>query len=344
MKLAVFAFSRRGRDTARRCLAALAGPGDEYRGLCLGELGGRGLLPHPPAPGGLHRPGVRLGGRHGVRGGLRHRRPGHRPPTSGTRGRTRRCWRWMSWGQFVIPLLSGHIGGANRLAAPSGGGRGRHGGGDHRHRREPPVLRGRVERPPGPLYRRHGRRQGGLRRHPGGACPCVERLPHRRGPCPPVWSPGRAVPWGSVSPGGGSSPLTGRCCWCRRCCGWGSAAAAGPTAGAIAALVDQLFAEHNVHPAAVGAVATIDLKKRRDRTAGLLPGPGAGPCPATARRSWRRWRGTSPPSDFVRSVTGVDNVCERAALLGAERLLVKKTARDGVTAALALNAWEVRFG
>ena len=37
-------------------------------------------------------------------------------------------------------------------------------------------------------------------------------------------------------------------------------------------------------------------------------------------------------------------MCERAALLGAERLLVKKTARGGVTAALALNAWEVRFG
>ena len=32
------------------------------------------------------------------------------------------------------------------------------------------------------------------------------------------------------------------------------------------------------------------------------------------------------------------------SLLGAERLLVKKTARGGVTAALALNAWEVRFG
>ena len=54
--------------------------------------------------------------------------------------------------------------------------------------------------------------------------------------------------------------------------------------------------------------------------------------------------GDFTPSDFVKSVTGVDNVCERAALLGAERLLIKKTARDGITAALALNAWEVRFG
>ena len=39
-----------------------------------------------------------------------------------------------------------------------------------------------------------------------------------------------------------------------------------------------------------------------------------------------------------------DNVCERAALLGAERLLVKKTARDGVTVAVAAEHWEVRFG
>ena len=54
--------------------------------------------------------------------------------------------------------------------------------------------------------------------------------------------------------------------------------------------------------------------------------------------------GAFTPSAFVRTVTGVDNVCERAALLGAERLLVKKTARDGVTVAVAAEHWEVRFG
>ena len=46
----------------------------------------------------------------------------------------------------------------------------------------------------------------------------------------------------------------------------------------------------------------------------------------------------------VRRVTGVENVCERAAMLGAERLLVKKTALDGVTVAVAQEHWEVRFG
>ena len=117
----------------------------------------------------------------------------------------------------------------------------------------------------------------------------------------------------------------------------------GTTAGAIAALTDQLLAEHNVHPAAVGAVATIDLKK--DET-GLLDfcRDRGWPLSCYSAEELAAVEGDFTPSDFVRSVTGVDNVCERAALLGAERLLVKKTARGGVTAALALNAWEVRFG
>ena len=34
----------------------------------------------------------------------------------------------------------------------------------------------------------------------------------------------------------------------------------------------------------------------------------------------------------------------RAALLDAEKLIVQKTARDGVTVAVAAEHWEVRFG
>lgn len=54
-------------------------------------------------------------------------------------------------------------------------------------------------------------------------------------------------------------------------------------------------------------------------------------------------RGEFTPSEFVKSITGVDNVCERAALRNAETLLVKKTARSGVTVAAAAEHWEVRF-
>ena len=43
-------------------------------------------------------------------------------------------------------------------------------------------------------------------------------------------------------------------------------------------------------------------------------------------------------SEFVRSVTGTDNVCERSAVKGSGgSLLVPKTAREGVTMALALR-------
>lgn len=39
----------------------------------------------------------------------------------------------------------------------------------------------------------------------------------------------------------------------------------------------------------------------------------------------------------------VDNVCERAAMVGAERLLVRKAALDGVTVAVAAERWAARF-
>ena len=54
--------------------------------------------------------------------------------------------------------------------------------------------------------------------------------------------------------------------------------------------------------------------------------------------------GTFTPSAFVASVTGVDNVCERAARMSGDYLIVKKSAEDGVTVALAASNWEVDFG
>ncbi|HBE84735.1 MAG TPA: cobalamin biosynthesis protein CbiG, partial [Lachnoclostridium sp.] len=53
-------------------------------------------------------------------------------------------------------------------------------------------------------------------------------------------------------------------------------------------------------------------------------------------------------STFVKQITGVDNVCERAALacvkeLGGGKLLVKKQAADGVTAAVAVRDWKVQL-
>ena len=94
---------------------------------------------------------------------------------------------------------------------------------------------------------------------------------------------------------------------------------------------------------AIRGVYSIDLKQDE---AGLLTACEKNNWPVhfyTAQQL-RDVAGNFTPSDFVRSVTGVDNVCERAALLDAEKLIVQKTARDGVTVAVAAEHWEVRFG
>ena len=117
----------------------------------------------------------------------------------------------------------------------------------------------------------------------------------------------------------------------------------GAAATNIRQLVDDVLTEHQLSPAAVKLVASIDLKRQEP---GLLE--------FCRERGWTaqfytaaelaELEGDFTSSEFVRGVTGVDNVCERAALLGAGRLLVRKTARCGVTVAVAAEDWEVRFG
>ena len=56
-------------------------------------------------------------------------------------------------------------------------------------------------------------------------------------------------------------------------------------------------------------------------------------------------QGEFTPSQFVKKITGVENVCERSAVLGCGQgtLIRKKTGRDGVTTALAAGNRRIRF-
>ena len=117
----------------------------------------------------------------------------------------------------------------------------------------------------------------------------------------------------------------------------------GISAEAVVRAVQTVFAENGLDTAAIRGVCSIDLKQDEP---GLLAACEKNNWPVhfyTAQQL-RDVAGDFTPSDFVRSVTGVDNVCERAALLDAEKLIVQKTARDGVTVAVAAEHWEVRFG
>ena len=116
----------------------------------------------------------------------------------------------------------------------------------------------------------------------------------------------------------------------------------GTTEEAIAATVDAALAEHGFSTKAVDGVGTIDLKKDE---AGLLA--------FCAHRGWNlncysaeellRAEGDFTPSDFVKGVTGVDNVCERSAVTGGGQLVIRKRAAGGVTVAAALLPLRLTF-
>lgn len=50
-------------------------------------------------------------------------------------------------------------------------------------------------------------------------------------------------------------------------------------------------------------------------------------------------------SEYVKSITGIGNVCERAAYLGSQKgtIIQKKYAKDGVTVSIGRKDWSVRF-
>ena len=117
----------------------------------------------------------------------------------------------------------------------------------------------------------------------------------------------------------------------------------GTEQAAIETAVRQVFRENQLALAAISGVSSIDLKQDEP---GLLAA-----CRANGWRArfysaaqLRAVPGSFTGSNFVASVTGVDNVCERAALYGGGRLLVQKQALGGVTVAVAEEPWEVRFG
>ena len=91
---------------------------------------------------------------------------------------------------------------------------------------------------------------------------------------------------------------------------------------------------------AVSAVASIDLKKEEPGLLDLCAAHGW-PLKTYPAEQLREVEGQFTPSAFVKGVTGVDNVCERSAVLASGGTLCQgKTARDGITMALALAPYQ----
>lgn len=110
----------------------------------------------------------------------------------------------------------------------------------------------------------------------------------------------------------------------------------------IAAAVDAVCEHYGVFPEAIAGVYSVDLKKDEPGLLAFCAHRGVTPHFYTPQEL-EKAPGEYPKSEFVRSVTGVDNVCQRAAMLGAEKLVVAKTAMDGVTVSIAQRPWEAVF-
>jgi cobalt-precorrin 5A hydrolase len=113
----------------------------------------------------------------------------------------------------------------------------------------------------------------------------------------------------------------------------------------IEAVVEKLLEELRVSPKAIHQVASIDLKKDEAGIRGLCQKYGWEFVTYPASEL-EQVPGDFTTSEFVRKTTGVDNVCERSARLAAgdgAEIIRKKYAENGVTAALAVRKWRVRF-
>lgn len=94
---------------------------------------------------------------------------------------------------------------------------------------------------------------------------------------------------------------------------------------------------------AVANLASIDIKKEEAGIWDAAKELGV-PFLTFSSEKLNEVPGMFTPSDFVRQVTGTDNVCERSALAGAGAgavLLVRKQAADGVTIAVAQACPEI---
>ena len=109
--------------------------------------------------------------------------------------------------------------------------------------------------------------------------------------------------------------------------------------------IQRVFTENSIRTEAISCLASIDVK--RDE-AGLITASEAfgSDIHFFTAAELEAARGNFTASDFVKSAVGVDNVCERAAICSAgtdATLIVKKNGRDGVTVAVAAEKRRYSF-
>ena len=339
MKLAVFAYSRRGCALARRVLAALPeAEGAAYTLSRFEEAGFRPIVqPSEPFYGELFRSmdALVFVGAAGIalRSVAPHVRSKKTDPAVLCLDER---------GTWVIPLLSGHIGGANalagRLAAALEAQAVITTATDVNHRFSVDTWATENGFVIGSMAAAKAVSAAILE----GDVPFLSELPVA-GPLAPGLTPGEHGKVGVYLGWEKKEPFDITLRLIPRVLHLGVGCRRGTSEETVRSVVDGVLEAQGIDPAAVCCAASIDLKKDEG---GLLAFCRSRNWPIRfySAEELRALPGDFTPSEFVTKITGVDNVCERAALMGADKLILRKTAADGVTVALAAEKTEVRFG
>ncbi|MDO4301190.1 MAG: cobalamin biosynthesis protein [Clostridia bacterium] len=112
---------------------------------------------------------------------------------------------------------------------------------------------------------------------------------------------------------------------------------------ALIELTNNILCENNIDIYAIENSATIDIKKDELSILKLCEHLGT-ELKCYSADELNNIKGNFTKSDFVRSITGTDNVCERSAVKASNNgeLIIKKTVGKDVTLAIAINKGSVK--
>lgn len=108
--------------------------------------------------------------------------------------------------------------------------------------------------------------------------------------------------------------------------------------------IKEVLLENNISHYAINSINSIDLKKGEE---GIIKASEIFNVPFNtfSKEELNNIEGQFSKSKFVESIAGVDTVCERAALMGSNNntLIIKKTINNSVTVAASMEDYTVDF-
>lgn len=111
----------------------------------------------------------------------------------------------------------------------------------------------------------------------------------------------------------------------------------------VAEVFEKAIKDCKLSAESVEQICTIDIKKDEPALQQLAENLGV-PLRTFSAAELDQMEGEFTSSEFVRGITGVDNVCERSAVLGSHGgLIARKQALNGVTAAIAVRTGGIRW-